>query len=89
MASNALRVVDPRDAQWGTPRFKCNTHRLPMTFQELQTLERLNWVLLGSNANTHRPLMMLEKLQTLERFNGILLGSNANTHRLLMMLENL
>jgi hypothetical protein len=50
-----------------------------MMFQELQTLERLNWVFLNSNANTHRPLMMLKELPTLERLNGVLLGSNANT----------
>jgi hypothetical protein len=39
-------------------------------FQELQTLESFNGVLLSSSPNTHRPLMML---------NGVLLGSNA-TH---------
>jgi hypothetical protein len=50
-----------------------------MMFQELQTLESLNRVLLSSNVNTHRPQMMFQELQTLEMFNGVLLGSNA-TH---------
>jgi hypothetical protein len=44
-----------------------------MILQELQTLERLNGVLLSSNTNTHKSLMILQELQTLERFNGILL----------------
>jgi hypothetical protein len=52
-----------------------------MMLQELQTLERLNGLFLGSNANTHRPLMMFQELQTLKRFNGVLLGSNAQKHR--------
>jgi hypothetical protein len=57
-----------------------------MMFQELQTLNKPNWVLLGSNANTHRSLMMLQELQTLDRLNWVFLGSNANTYRLLIML---
>jgi hypothetical protein len=33
-----------------------------MMLEELQTLQRLNGILLGSNAQRHRPLMMLEEL---------------------------
>jgi hypothetical protein len=33
-----------------------------MMLKELQTLEKLNGVVLSSNANTHRSLMMLEEL---------------------------
>jgi len=50
-----------------------------MMLQELQTLKKLNRVILSSNAHTHKALMMFQELQNLDKLNGVLLGSNT-TH---------
>lgn len=52
----------------------------PPNLKVIKTLERFDWVLLGSNAHIQRPLMMLQELKNLKKFNWILVSSNLNTH---------